>query len=178
MVNLEALTTRGMRAYQLGRLRMASRVALVLVPIVGLCLVESYGREACACLGALLVAAAIVLRFRNRAGADSVTTGLVAGGIPLAASLVLSRFDLGCTTAGVLSFCTAFSILIGGLAGSVVAYREAIQRGRSGHGITAMVIAALVASLGCARFGFASIGGVVLGIVLGRVATLLSHRPA
>lgn len=178
MVNLEALTTRGMRAYQLGRLRMASRVTLVLAPIIGLCLLESYGRETCACLGALLVAGAVGLRFRNRSGVDSVTTGLLAGSVPLAASLVLSRFDPGCSTAAVFSACTAFSVLLGGLAGAIVAYREVTQGARSGRGLTAIVIAALVASLGCARFGMASIGGVIVGIVLGRATTLLTRRAA
>jgi hypothetical protein len=178
MVNLEALTTRGMRAYQLGRLRMASRVALVLVPIIALCLLESYGRETCACLSVLLVAVAVGLRFRNRSGVDSVTTGLLAGAVPLAASLVFSRFDPGCATAGVLSVCTAFSILLGGLAGAIVAYREATQGKRSGHGLTALVITALVASLGCARLGMASVVGVVVGIVLGRATTLLTRRAA
>jgi hypothetical protein len=71
-----------------------------------------------------------------------------------------------------------FSILIGGLGGAVVAFRESTLKARSGHGITAAIVAALVASLGCARLGVASIAGVVLGIVVGRAATSVARRLA
>ena len=56
MVNLETLTARSLRHYELGRLRMASRVAIMLAPIVAVCLLEPMGREACACCAALLLA--------------------------------------------------------------------------------------------------------------------------
>lgn len=178
MANLETLTSLGLKAYERGRAWMAARVALVIVPLVGACLLEPLGREACLCAGVLLLAAAIWLRFRDRSGVDSVTTGLVAGVLPLVGALLLSRLGPGCSSAALFSTCTALSILSGGLAGSVVAFREATLSARAGHGTTAMLVAALVASLGCARLGVASIAGVVLGIVLGRSATRFARRAA
>jgi hypothetical protein len=68
MVNSKELAARGLRAYELGRLVTASRVALVLVPLAALCLFETSGREACACLSVLLLGSAIWLRWRDRAG--------------------------------------------------------------------------------------------------------------
>ena len=178
MVNLEALTTQSLRAYELGRLRMAAKVALVVLPLIAICLLEPIGRETCACCGALLLAIAIWLRFRDRAGVDSVTTGLLAGGIPLAAALALTKLDPGCATAGALSYCTGFSVLIGGTAGAIVALREATSKARNGHWMIAASVAALAASLGCARLGIASIAGVALGIVIGRAVTLLARKTA
>lgn len=170
MVNLEVLTSRSLRHYELGRLRMAARVAIVLAPIVALCLLEPIGREACVCCAALLLAASVWLRFRNRAGVESVSIGLLAGGIPLVAMLVLTRLDPGCATAGLVSYCTGFSLLVGAAAGAVVALRERGNESSSGHWLLAVSVALLTASLGCVRLGVASVVGVALGLVVGRVS--------
>lgn len=170
MVNLETLTARSLRHYELGRLRMAARIALVLAPIVAISLLEPIGREACACCAVLLLAAAVWLRFRSRSGMESVSTGLLAGSIPLAAALVLMRLDPACATAGLLSYCTGFSLLIGGAAGAVVALRERGLVALSNHWLTAMGVAMLTASLGCMRLGLASVAGVALGMLVGRAS--------
>lgn len=170
MVNLEALTQRSLRHYELGRLRMAARIALVLAPIVAVCLLEPIGREACACCAGLLLVASVWLRFRSRAGVESVSTGLLAGLVPLAAGLVLTRFDPGCAAAGVLSYCTGFSLLVGAGAGAVVALRERHRGPVSSNWMLAVGVALMTASLGCLRLGVASMAGIALGIVLGRTS--------
>ena len=169
MVNLETLTARSLRHYELGRFRMATRIALVLVPIAAVCLLEPVGREACACCAALLLGASVWLRFRNRAGVEGVTTGILAGGLPLVATLALTSVDPGCATAAPLSYCTGFSLLAGAAAGTVVAFRERAPTTASGHWLVAISIALLAASLGCVRFGLASVAGVALGMLVGRV---------
>jgi hypothetical protein len=170
MVSLETLTARSLRHYELGRLRMAARIAIVIAPIVAICLLEPVGREACACCAALLLAATIWLRYRSRAGFESVSTGLLAGSIPLAAALALTRIDPGCASADLVSYCTGFSLLIGGAAGAVVALRERGVVTLSGHWLVAIGVALLTASLGCARLGLASVGGVALGLLIGRAS--------
>jgi len=171
MENLEALAKRGLRAYELGRLRMALRVGLVLIPAVVVCLLEPVGRVCCAGCGVLLLGAAVWLRFRDRVGVESVTSGLLAGAIPLVAGLALVEFDPGCAAAPAFSCCTLFSVLVGGAAGAVVALREASAKSRSGNWLLAAGVAALAASLGCIRLGLASVLAVTLGIVVGRAAT-------
>jgi len=175
MVNLETLTARSLRHYELGRLLMALRVAIILIPLSIVCLLEPVGRETCACCASLLLGGSIWLRFRSRVGVESVTTGLLAGGVPLAAILMLTGLDPGCASAGLVSFCTAFSVVAGGAAGIVVALRERARASLAGHWVLAVTIALLAASLGCARLGIASIAGVALGVVLGR-ASLLAAR--
>ena len=167
MVNLETLTARSLRHYECGRLRMAVRVTLVLAPIVAVCLLEPVGREACACCAALLLAAGIWLRFRNRAGVESVSAGLLAGAIPLVVVPVLTRLDPQCASAGLVSYCTGFSLLVGAAAGVVVALRVRDRAPLSGHWPLAVGVALLTASLGCVRLGIASVAGVALGILVG-----------
>jgi hypothetical protein len=169
MVNLETLTARSLRHYELGRLRMAAGVALVVLPIAAVCLLEPTGREACLCCAALLLTASVWLRFRSRAGVESVSTGLLAGGIPLAALLVLTRIDPRCASAGLFSYCTGLSLLVGAAAGAVVAVRERRRATLSSHWLLAVGVALLTASLGCARLGAASIVGVALGLLVGRM---------
>ena len=170
MVNLETLTARSLRHYELGRLRMAARVAIVVVPIAAVCLLEPIGREACACLAAFLLALSVWLRFRNRAGVESVSTGLLAGGIPLAAVLVLTRIDPGCATAELISYCTGFSLLVGAAGGAVVALRERGGAPLSSRWMLAVGVAVLTASLGCVRLGVASVAGVAFGLIIGRAS--------
>ena len=166
MVNLEELEAHALRAYEVGRFRVASRVILLLAPIIALCLLETRERGPCACCAALLLVASIWLRWQDRAGVEHVTTGLLAGGIPLAFAFVLRCIDPHCASAGVFSYCTAISILLGGVTGTIAALRA---RGANARGSLAFAaaIAALAASLGCFRLGLASVVGVVVGIVLG-----------
>lgn len=167
MVNLEQLTAQGLRAYELGRLRTASRVALALVPAALVCLLEPSGRESCAGLAVLLVGLTIWLRWRDRSGVEAATTGLLAGSLPLVAGIVLSRLNLSCGSASSAPFCTALSVLVGVAAGVVIAVREARQRGRFASVVAAATVSVLAASLGCLRLGVASVLSVALGIAAG-----------
>ena len=178
MVNLETLTARSLRHYEFGRLRMAARIAIVLGPLVAVCLLQPVGREPTACCAALLVVGSVWLRFRNRAGVESVTTGVIAGAVPLAALLLLARFDPGCASAGVLSYCTGFSLLFGAAAGAIVAWRERVRAPIAGNWLVAVGIAVMTAGLGCARLGLASLAGVALGMLIGRMSLRGSQAAA
>jgi len=170
MVDVEELRVRGLRAYEVGRLLTASRIALLLFPVAAVCLIESRGRGTCACLAVALLGAAIWLRWRDRRGMESVTTGLIAGSVPLLAALLVARFDLRCGWAGADTFCTAGSVLLGIGSGLLIALREARGRARFWSFATASAIAALAASLGCVRLGILGVASMVVGIALGAIA--------
>jgi hypothetical protein len=178
MVSREQLRAQGLRAYETGRLRVASRIALPLVPAAAICLVESRGRGTCACLAFMLLGLAIWLRWRNRRGFEAVTTGLLAGAVPLMAGLALDRFDLQCGLAGGSTFCSAFAVLLGGAAGVVIAVRERKGRWQLWSAVTAAGIAALAASLGCVRLGVVGLASVVAGIALGLTVAAATARRA
>jgi hypothetical protein len=117
----------------------------------------------------LLLGLAVWLRWRGRRGIEAVTTGLLAGSIPLAAGFVLAR----CAADGSASLCLGFSVLVGLGAGAVIAVREARQRERFWGWFTAGAVAALAASLGCVRLGVLGVAGVVVGMAAGTLAAAL-----
>ena len=170
MVNIEQLRTRGLWAYETGRVRTASRVALILIPAAGVCLLEANGRQACGCFSVLLLGLAIWLRWRDRRGMETVTTGLLAGGIPLVAGLVLARLGFHCGSTGTASMCTGLSAIVGAGAGVLIAVRERRGHARLWSWLTAGTVAVLAASLGCVRLGVMGLVGVVVGMALGTLA--------
>jgi hypothetical protein len=152
---------------------------MLVVPIAAFCLFEARQRGMCGCMAFALLAVSVWLRWRDRRGTAIVTTGLVAGGIPLLVGLVLARLDVHCETPESAPLCTAFSALIGISAGAFIAAREARGHSRMISCVLAAAIAALGASLGCLRLGTAGALSVVLGITAGTVASAtMIRRPA
>lgn len=176
MMSHEQLRAQGLRAYELGRLRSACRVALVLLPLCGFCLAHERGREPAACSAALLLAAAVWLRWKDRRGLESVRTGLLAGSLPLASGLLLETLDLRCGWAGGEAFCSGFALLIGGAAGVWIGAREGRWQGRLQSWLAAGVIAGLAASVGCIRLGAIGLISVVAGIALGITGSAIAAR--
>jgi hypothetical protein len=176
MITREQLRAQGLWAYETGRLRAASRVALVLVPATAVCLFESRARGACACLAVALLSLAIWLRWRNRVGFESVTTGLLAGSVPLVAGLMLDRFDLQCGLGGSPMFCSGCAVLLGGASGVFIGLRESKRRRQLWSAVAACAVATLAASLGCVRLGVVGLASVVAGIALGLVGAAAATR--
>lgn len=176
MVNLDELSLRGSRAYELGRLRVALRVVLVLAPAVLVCAFETQTREACLCVGVLLLGLSIWLRWRDRSGLEAVSTGLWAGGIPLALGLALGRLGVHCDSEKLSELCLGFSGLVGLVAGAVIAAHEARQRSRAWGVTTAAAISILAATLGCLRLGIASVLAVAAGTMVGALIRLATPR--
>lgn len=178
MVSREQLVTGGLRAYEIGRLRVAARAALYLVPLAAACALETGERETCGCLGVVLVALAVFLRWRDRRGVESVADGLVVGTIPLFTGLIMARVAPGCANAPLLSPCTVVCLAVGLVAGVWASMRTARERGRLSRSATAIGVAFLAGSLGCVGLGGPGVVGVGVGLLVGWVAVTLSARRA
>lgn len=192
MANLEHLKTLGMRAYELGRLRRASRIALLLVPLVVACLAEPRERQACASLGALLLGGCIWMRWRSRQGSDIASVGLLAGSIPLLLGVAQSALGVECDE-GLPELSCLVLCALGGVAGGVLIARRA-PAWRTGHDSSeaprhpeqqsvlaaaqAGVVAALAAGLGCLRLGAAAVVAAAAGVIAGMVVAAAAWRPA
>lgn len=167
MVSREQLRLQGLRAYELGRLRAATRVGLVVIPAAAICLISGGEREACACIATLLLGVCIWLRWRDRRGFEVVTLGLQAGAVPLVVGLTLDRFGIECSVEGGSVFCLLFAVLAGGASGAYISSTEAQSSARLGSVLTAGGIAALAGALGCVRLGIVGTTSVLVGMALG-----------
>lgn len=178
MVNREQLKREGLRAYEAGRWRMASRAAWVLAPTVLICALATGRGEACACLGVALLAASVLLRWRDRRGVDSVRYGLLAGALPLFIGVVVTCVAPDCANAPLLSMCTAACLCLGLPSGIWLGRRLARREASGSTWFAATGVAMLAASLGCVGLGVAGLTGTLIGLAIGTASTQAAARSA
>jgi hypothetical protein len=177
MVSREQLKRVGLRAYEAGRLRAAARAAWVLVPAVLFCAFATEAGETCVCIGVVLLGTSVLLRWRDRRGADAVRDGLLAGALPLVAGVVVARVAPSCADAPVASLCTAMCLGVGLPSGLWLGRR--LARGSVSSASTWLAaggIAMMAASLGCAGLGLAGLFGASAGLALGAVSATALTR--
>ncbi len=167
MVNRERLKQTAQRAYEYGRLRVAARAAWVLVPATVVCAFATGAKETCACVGALLLGAAVFLRWRDRMGVDSVRYGLFAGALPLIAGLIATRVAPFCAEASLLSACALVCLGIGVPCGVWLGLRLVRSAANLSTWFATFGVAVLAANLGCLGLGIGGIVGVSSGLLLG-----------
>jgi hypothetical protein len=163
MVDLDALATRARRAAELGRARMACRIAAVVAPLTLVPLVGGASLATCACLAVALFVVASLLRWRDQVGVDATRDGLLLGAVPLVAALFLRGCGVECASLGAVGEAELGCIVAGAAAGLGVTWR-ALQspapRGR--RWLLTLLVASMTAVLGCAGLG---IGGVLAAVI-------------
>jgi hypothetical protein len=163
MVNAALLNRQLLRAYEIGRLKMAVRVLWWLLPLAMLCLVLSHHRVVTAVVAIVLGVLAVFLRWRDRAGIVQVKLGLTVGLVPLGIALLVGQIEvlteraLGCT-----QICIGFAFVAGLWLGA----RLAQQRARLGPCLVIITIALATASLGCLDLGVSGMIGIAIGLAL------------
>lgn len=169
MANRDLLAIAGLRAYELGRLRRAARVALIIVPAGILCAWVTGEGESCACLAALLLGLSVYLRWRNRLGAKGVGIGLMSGVVALCLGLGVLPTIPQCANASLFSFCTGAGVMLGLMTGIWVG----LQAARAALGrvefLSAAGVAFLAASMGCVGLGLTQLIGLGAGMLGGSV---------
>jgi hypothetical protein len=169
MVDLERLTKRARRAYELGRFCSAARVAAYVGPVGLLCFSMSPRKGECLCLLVTLLAFVVGMRWHGRRAGGNAEVGLLAGTLPLAAGQLLALDPTLCGGPA----CVVGASLVAVLAGVFIAWRLR-HSSESLDGYLAVAgIAALSASVGCIPLGLIGMLGVVLGIALGSGAGVL-----
>ncbi len=167
----ELLLARARRAYELGRLRSAALIVVLIIPVAAVCALASSSPRQVACVSLVLVATAVVLRWRSRGGAEAVTTGLLAALVPLAAGLCIVCGGGAVPDAIAAVVC----VVAGGVGGLVLGVRTAQRAAGARAWLFAVVIACLGAALGCVGLGPAAVG-VAAGLVIGAGAGALVRR--
>ena len=171
MVDVEALAERARHVAARSRLRMACRIGLVILPLACIPLASGAHAGACACLGLGLFAVAAYCRWRDRAGADAVTTGLVLGVVPLVAALLLQACGIQCAQLWTLTEAETVCLgagAIAGIAASLVVVRASEHRRR--RWLITILVASLTAALGCAGVGVAGMLSALVALIAGATA--------
>jgi hypothetical protein len=160
------LRTRAKRSFESGRLLVAARVGIVVVPLGAICARATGAYARCTAVAVLLVTMAIMVRWRQWRGIRAVDAGLLTGILPMAAALVLCRFATGWPTRAALGICAGTGFLAGMLAArSTLAVVDAEWP----EWASASLVAGLTAALGCVGIGFGTAAGAAIGVATGAV---------
>jgi hypothetical protein len=150
-IDLELLTRRARRAYELGRLRAASRILWLLVPLVTLAAAIGRRTELCSCVGAVLVGAAVFARWRGRALGDALTHGVLVGAFVTVTGLSMNALLARCSDESLVSLCGVICALSGIIGGySLFRLSGRVEVSRVGkHLSIAIATVGVTALLGC-----------------------------
>lgn len=176
MVDQEQLRQRALRAYEIGRLRMSSRVLVFLFPLGAVCTMLSTNPKACVYLALLVAGLAVTLRWLDRRGVQAVDIGLKSGMLPLLATIALMQ--VGCSPNSPL--CISICVLAGTLAGAWMGYQLGYRRAGVLAWLSTVSVALIVAALGSLDVGLvASVGLATAYIASGAIiAALVRLRSA
>jgi hypothetical protein len=166
MVDLEQLALRARRTAERSRVRMACRVALVIVPLVVFASIVSRSEPVCGCIGVALFLLAAGLRWRDRSGIDAARIGVMLGLVPAIAALVLRSCGAVPAAQGMFSQTELVCVAAGAIAGIGITIAVARTRGaRRRQWIETLLVAGVTTSLGCVGLGVVAIGVALVSIL-------------
>jgi hypothetical protein len=177
MVDLEALARRARRAAEWGRLRVASRICLLVVPIALLALLVGPGRGAIIGIGLALLGASVTLGWWSAEGARAARSGVTLGAIPMMAGLITVAVEGWCDPNRAVTLCGLGCLVAGFVAGGGSAWyavRSGPARRIRAWGEIGLV-ASLTTALGCAGLGLGSALAVIGAMAAGAA---IAWRPA
>lgn len=176
MVDQEQLRQRALRAYEIGRLRMSSRVLLFLLPLGAVCIMLSANPKACAYLALLVGGLAVTLRWLDRRGVQAVDVGLKSGMVPLLATIALMQ--VGCSPNSPL--CLSICIFAGTLAGAWMGYQLGYRRAGALVWLSTVSVALIIAALGSLDIGLVASAALATAYIASGaiVAALIRLRSA
>ena len=176
MANDLTLEARAKRAYELGRLRDASRLALFVLAAAGAALACGRPLSVTLALAAVLLPLCVGLAFAGGVAARAVVPGLLGGGAALAMPLLIATVGHACFGDSCMSLCIPACVLGGACAGALIA-RTAVKQGADPRFVgAALPIAALTGALGCTIAGAAGVLGMLAGVVAAGTPLLVAAR--
>ena len=170
------LQARARRAYELGRLLAALRLAPFVLAATGAAI--ACGRPlAVTCVLTLpLLLLSVGLAYAGGPAGRAVLPGLLAGGGALAAPLLMATVGHACLGPACMSLALPACIAGGGLAGLVIARTTARRDADLPFLLGALAVAALTGALGCTIAGAAGVLGMLAGVVVAGAPVLVAAR--
>lgn len=168
---------RARRAYELGRLRTALRVALYVVPMTLLSLIGCPRPVVNAILGLALLTATVGLLWRGQTYGRAASAGLLAGAAPMLIPMLVRNGGYCCVGGECWALCMEACIGGGFIAGGIVGMRAMSQHtSRGAFFAAALAIAALAGSLGCVMSGVAGVLGMTAGMLVSGTPLVIGAR--
>ena len=170
------LEARARRAYELSRLAVASRRALLLVPLMALSLAGCAGRLEVLGCGALLLGTVTLLLWRGQDYGAAVMPGLIAGLTPLVLPPLAQLFGRGCAygSCQILPSACALGGLAGGILLGILAPRP--HAGRLTPFVATCSVATLAGAVGCLLYGLVGLAFMAAGLAMGALPLLAARR--
>jgi hypothetical protein len=180
-IDIERLARRARIAGELGRLRSAVRVPLLIIPFTVLLAMGAHSTEACVrcfVLGALAFVLGTFFRWRNRAQGQAATLGLGSGILALSCALTIRLISPGWECVANVPKAGPAALLVA-LVLFLILSRE-YPRGPVKIPFRGLMIAGLLSgvstSIACVGGGIAALSLSVAGAALGATAGLVSTR--
>lgn len=172
-----ALLARARRAYELGRVRAALRIAPLVFAAAAAALACGRPPFSTCALAGLLLTLALGLSIAGGAGGHAVMPGLVAGTVALACPVLLHTVGHACLGPSCMTLGIPACIAGGAGAGALIALRAAGEESSGRFLLSAVAVAGLMGALGCSLAGAAGVLGMLAGIVAAGAPVLLARRP-
>jgi hypothetical protein len=170
------LEARARRAYELGRLRAALRLAPLVLAAAGAAIVCGRPLAVTCVLAVALLLLSVGLAYAGGSAGRAVSPGLLAGAAPLAAPLLMATVGHACFGPLGASLGLPACILGGGLAGVFLARTTARRDADLPFVLAALAVAAMTGSLGCTIAGVTGVVGMLAGVVVGGAPVLVAAR--
>jgi hypothetical protein len=171
-----ALEVRARRAYEMGRLRAALRVAPFVLAAAAAAV--ACGRPAIltGVLASTLLVLCIGVSCAGGPGGRGVMPGLVAGAAPLGMPLLMATVGHACFGPACMALCLPACVVGGAVAGVVIARSAARREPDRRFVASAVAVAALTGALGCTIAGVAGVLGMLAGTVAAGAPVLVAAR--
>lgn len=161
------LRARARRAYERGRLRAAVLGAWPVVALASVCLVLGARWWIVGAVATLHALVAVALLHRGRAAGRAVTTGWLAGSLPLVVSLMGCRVPHACGGGSCVAWCLPGCLAASLVAGIVIVRRALHHREDAAEtAFAAGVVAALTGGMGCTMLGMGGAVAILAGLAI------------
>lgn len=168
------LSRRVRRAYELGRLRVASRVLWLVGVVMAVAAWSREPRPAVA-LGGLLALVGVGLRWWGGAAGRAVVPGLLGGTLVMLVLRLVQGCGVACETNPAYSLVCAGAGLVAGAV--LLRTLRGEHKELAPSAVWAASIAGVTAALGCASFGLGASLGIAAAVVIGGIGvTVLATR--
>jgi hypothetical protein len=169
--------TRMRRQYEWGRWRAGFNTLAVTLPMLALACAASGITATTAITGVLLVALCVVVVWLGRGLGAGVWPGLMAGAAPLLLPVLMRTGQHCCVAGRCWSSCMVGCVLGGAVAGVILGRSVAARASQRGEVfLSAVLIATLAGSMGCALIGVAGVAGMLIAMGAASVPMLVVAR--